>query len=142
MNAKEFPRTVVGVLVFKDGKVLLGKRLSGDGAQEYAGPGGKLKFGETFEECAARKVAEETGMQVKNVRVISLLNALHWEGAHYIDIEATADWESGEPVVTEESSMESWEWYETNNLPNPLIIGDKNGLESLATGKFYFGTAR
>jgi len=38
--------------------------------------------------------------------------------------------------------MESWGWYDTNNLPSPLIIGDKNGLEALATNKFYFGTSR
>lgn len=140
MNEKRVPQTVVGVLVFKDGKVLFGKRKRGDGAGEYAGPGGRLKFGETLEECAARKVLEETGMTVKNVRIVALTNALHWKDAHYIDIEAVAEWESGAPKVIDESMVDSWAWYETNNLPEPLIIGDKNGLEALINSKFYFGT--
>jgi len=142
MSENKIPKTVVGVLVFKDGKVLLGKRKSGDGAEEYAGPGGSLKFGETLEGCVERKVKEETAMSVKNIKIVALTNALHWNNSHYIDIEAIADWESGEPQLTELAMMESWGWYDTNNLPSPLIIGDKNGLEALVTNKFYFGTSR
>lgn len=140
MNDKKVPQTVIGVLVFKNGKVLLGKRKRGDGAGEYAGPGGRLKFGETLEKCAERKVLEETSMKVKNVKIVALTNALHWKDAHYIDIEAVAEWESGELQVMDGTMVDGWAWYDTNNLPEPLIIGDKNGLEALENGKFYFGT--
>ncbi len=139
MNEKKVPQTVIGVLVFKDGKVLLGKRKRSDGAGEYAGPGGRLRFGEALEECAARKVLEETGMKVKNVKIVALTNALHWKDAHYIDVEAVAEWQSGEPQVKDDTMIDNWEWYDVNDLPQPLIIGDKNGLEAIATGKFYFG---
>src|SRR3989344_4934112 len=74
MNDKKVPQAVVGVLVFKDGKILLGKRKRGDGKDEYAGPGGFLKFCETLEECAQLKVKEETNMKVKNVQIVALLN--------------------------------------------------------------------
>lgn len=142
MNKEKKPEVVVGVLVFKDGKVLLGKRKRGDGAAEYAGPGGHLNFGETLEECAERKVKEETTLSVKNVKIIALTNALNWKGSHYIDIEAVAEWESGEPQVVDPTMMESWDWYGVNTLPTPLIVGDMNGLEALATRKFYFGTSK
>lgn len=141
MNDKKAPQTVIGVLVFKDGKILLGKRKRGDGMNEYAGPGGHLKFGETLEQCAQRKVEEETGMKVKNIKIVSLLNALHWEDVHYIDIEAVAEWDSGEPRLTGNGMMDNWGWYDINNLPEPLIIGDKNGLEAITNNKFYFGTS-
>lgn len=136
------PEVVVGVLVFKGTKVLLGKRKRGDGAFEYAGPGGRLAFGETLEECAVRKVLEETGLEVKNVRIVSFLNALHWEGAHYIDIEAVAQWETGNPEVFDSKMFDEWNWYDIDDLPEPLIIGDKKGLEALQTGEMYFGTVK
>ena len=142
MQSESKPEVVVGVLVFKEDKVLLGYREMGDGSGEYAGPGGHLNFGETLEECAERKVLEETGMKVKNVRVLSFLNALHWEGAHYLDIEATAEWVDGEPVAPEGNSITKWDWYDLDDLPEALIIGDKNGLEALKTGQVYFGTVK
>lgn len=134
------PQVVVGVLIRKGEKILLGKRMCGDGVGEYAGPGGRLNFGETLEACALRKVAEETGVHVTYIRVISFLNALHWSGAHYIDIEVVCDWVSGEPIITEPDAIESWNWYDLNDLPEPLIIGDQKGLEALHTGQMYFGT--
>ncbi|MEZ4180371.1 MAG: NUDIX domain-containing protein [Candidatus Doudnabacteria bacterium] len=140
MTQQPFPKTVVGVLVFKENKVLLGKRKKGDGSNEYAGPGGSLRFSETFEECAIRKVKEETGIDVKNVKIVALTNALHWPGAHYVDIEAVAEWESGEPKALDSEMIESWQWYDITSLPEPLIIGDKNGLAAIKENRFYFGT--
>ncbi len=140
MNEKKLPQVVLGVLVFKGDKVLLGKRKKGDAAGEYAGPGGHLKFSETLEECAVRKVKEETGITVKNVQIIALTNVLQWGNSHYIDIEAVAEWESGDPQVTGSDMFDNWNWYEKEGLPEPLIIGDKNGFEAISTGKFYFGT--
>ena len=134
------PAVVVGVLVLKGNCVLLGKRKQGDGRGEYAGPGGTLRFGETLEACAERKVQEETGLHVENVRVVSFLNALHWQDAHYIDIEAVCHWVSGEPKVSDLEAFDSWDWYDIENHPEPLIIGDKKGLEALKTGQMYFGT--
>ena len=129
-------------MILKDDKVLLGKRKKWDGAFEYAGPGGHLAFGETLEECAQRKVTEETGLVVENVQIVSFLNALHWKGSHYVDIEATAQWVSGEPQVLDSEMFDGWSWYDIGDLPEPLIVGDKKGLEALKTGEVYFGTVR
>ncbi|TSC60080.1 MAG: excinuclease ABC subunit A, partial [Parcubacteria group bacterium Gr01-1014_107] len=67
--------TAVGVAVFlpaevsaqagKDGKVLLGKRKGSHGVGEYAFPGGKLEYLESFGECARREVREECGIEIK-----------------------------------------------------------------------------
>lgn len=136
----QVPQAVVGVLVFKGEKILLGKRKRGDGVGDYAGPGGHLRFGETLEECAIRKVLEEAGIEITNVKIVSLCNVLKWEGGHYIDIEAVADWVSGEPEPTDKSMIGEWNWYDLENLPSPLIVGDQNGLDAIKSRKFYFGT--
>ena len=133
----------VGVTIFKDGKVLLGKRKVKNHAEnEYAGPGGHLEFGESFEECAIRETREECGIEIKNVQFAILSNLLIYEGKHYVDIGMMAEWASGEPKVLEPEKSESWEWYALDNLPQPLIAGDKMRLEALKTGQIYFGTIR
>ena len=60
-----------GVMILMNNKILLGKRhdnpkkassaLHGQGT--WTMPGGKLHFGETFEQGAQREVLEETGMK-------------------------------------------------------------------------------
>jgi 8-oxo-dGTP diphosphatase len=65
------PRVGIGVIVMKAGKVLLGKRMGSHGAGEYAWPGGHLEYMESFAECAAREVMEETGMQIGPLRFCS-----------------------------------------------------------------------
>ncbi|KAH6798642.1 nudix hydrolase 1 [Perilla frutescens var. frutescens] len=58
------PKVVVVVFLLKDNKVLLGRRRSSVGRDTFALPGGHLEFGESFAECAAREVKEETGVDV------------------------------------------------------------------------------
>lgn len=136
------PKVGVGVVVFKDGKILLGKRLGSHASGVYAGPGGHVEFGESFEEAARREVREETGLEVKNIRVISLSNLCHWKNKQYADIGITAEWESGEPKNMEPEKCDGWDWYDINHLPEPLIETEAIYLEALKTGKFYFGTIR
>ena len=52
----------VGVLVVRDGKVLMGRRVSSHGRGTWAPPGGKAEPGETDEETARRELVEETGL--------------------------------------------------------------------------------
>src|SRR5215469_4737907 len=47
------PKVGVGVMILKDGKVLIGKRKGAHGAGEWAWPGGHLEYMESFEDCAA-----------------------------------------------------------------------------------------
>ena len=51
-----------GVLVVRDGKVLVGRRTSPRGRGTWSAPGGKAEPGETDEGTARRELVEETGL--------------------------------------------------------------------------------
>ena len=138
MNENKIPKVGLGVMVFKDGKVLLGKRKNAHGAGEFAWPGGHLEFGESFEACAKREAMEEAGIEITNVRFIRLMNLKTYSGKHYVDIGLAADWKSGETKVLEPDKCEGWEWYDLENLPQPLFGTIPSYLEAYKTGKNYF----
>lgn len=62
-DATVVPRVGVGVFVINEkGHILLGKRTGSHGAGTLALPGGHLELHESFFDCAAREVYEETGL--------------------------------------------------------------------------------
>lgn len=138
MDKKLRPKVGLGVMVVKNGKVLLGKRKSSHGAGEWAWPGGHLEYMESFEECAKREVREETGMEIKNVRFLRLLNLKTYAPKHYVDIGMIAEWKRGEPKVLEPEKCELWKWFAINYLPTPLFSTIESYLEAYKTGKNYF----
>jgi len=132
------PKVGVGVYIFKDGKLLLGKRKGSHGEGEYATPGGKLENLESITDCAIREVAEETGLQIKNIRFLRVSNILNYAPKHYVDIAMIADWESGEPKILEPDKVESWDWYDLNHLPSPLFATMFSAIDSLKTGNIFY----
>ncbi len=138
MEKETNPRIGVGVMIFKDRKILLGKRKSiifGNG--EYSFPGGHLEYMESFEDCAKRETKEETGIQIKNVRFLFLGNLTMYAPRHYIQICLAADWKNGEPVVMEADKCEGWEWYDLDNLPSPIFPPSQNGIDAYKSGILY-----
>ena len=55
------PKVGIGVIIQKDGKLLMGQRRGAHGADTWCPPGGHLEFGETWESCARRETREEAG---------------------------------------------------------------------------------
>ncbi len=123
------PKVGVGVMVIKDGKVLLGKRKNAHGEGSWCFPGGHLEFGESWEECAKREVLEETSLTLKNVHFGTVTNDIfEKEGKHYITLFMLAEIESGEVNVMEPEKCERWEWFKWDNLPRPLFVPIENAL--------------
>lgn len=138
MEPEHRPKVGVGVMIFKEGKILLGKRKGSHGAGEYAWPGGHLEYMEGFEECVRRETLEETGMEIDNVKFLRLLNFKDYAPKHYVDILLTADWKSGEPQVLEPNKCEGWGWYDIDHLPEPLFKAEYSGIEAYKTGRNFF----
>jgi len=133
-----------GVLILKNNKILLGKRHEDpekassllNGAGTWTMPGGKLEFGETFEEGAKRETLEETGILLKTVKVICVNNDMV-ETAHFVTIGLFSDDFEGEPQVMEPDEITEWRWFDLNELPNQIYFPSAKVLENYKTKKFY-----
>ncbi len=125
------PKVGVGVIVIKEGKILLGKRKNAHGEGSWSFPGGHLEFNESWEVCAERETIEETGLSIKNIRFGSVTNDIfETEVKHYITIFMLADYNSGEERVMEPDKCEEWRWFEWHQLPQPLFIPIQNLLRT------------
>ncbi len=133
----EITRVGIGVMIFKDGKVLLGKRKGSHGAGEYSFTGGHLDYMESFEDCARRETKEEAGIEIEKVRFQCVSNITAYAPKHYVHIGLIADWKSGEPQVLEPEKCESWGWYSLDELPEPLFAVTKLSLEFYKTNVIY-----
>lgn len=132
------PKVGVGVMIFKDGKVLMSRRKGSHGAGEYAYPGGHLEYMESFESCARREVFEECGIEIENVSFLLLANVTRYAPKHYVHITLTATWKSGEPQNKEPEKAEPWGWYALDALPSPLFEMCRLSFESYQNRVSYY----
>jgi 8-oxo-dGTP diphosphatase len=116
------PGVGVGVIVLRDGRVLLGLRQGSHGAGTWALPGGHLEFGESVDECAAREVLEETGLIVGDFRTGPFTNdVMAADDKHYVTLFVMASSVAGEPEVLEPTKCLRWAWFDWSALPEPLF---------------------
>lgn len=136
MNAPDTeptPRVGVGVIIRREGRVLLGLRKGSHGAGTWALPGGHLEFGESVEDCAAREAAEETGLRIQ-VRALGPYtnDVMPAENRHYVTVFVIAEAEHGTPEVREPDKCAGWGWFDWHALPEPLF----QPLRSLVAGGY------
>lgn len=131
-------KACVGVMVFKDGKVLMGKRKGAHGEGEYSFTGGHLEFGESFFECAKRETKEESGIEIKNIKFLCIANYLKHENRQDILLGVTADWGSGVEEVMEPHKCEDWGWYSLDDLPSPIFYPSQVLINSYKEGVNFY----
>ena len=125
------PYIGIGVIIVRNGRILLGKRRNAHGAGAWCCPGGHLEYGESFEACARREVREETGLQIENIRRGTFTNDLFAEeGKHYVTLYMLADCPQGTPRVCEPEKCEQWDWFPEEALPRPLFLPLQNLLSN------------
>lgn len=124
MSLKKLFSTKMGVacVINKDSQVLMGKRLNSHGHGMWAFPGGHLEEGESPFECALRETKEETGLEVKNPKVLSWsFDSFPEKKANYITLFVEAEYAFGAAKVMEPNKCESWQWFAKDQLPEPLF---------------------
>lgn len=123
------PKVGVGVYIIKDKKVLLLKRKGSHGEGNWSPPGGHLEMGESFKECAKRETKEETGVEIKNVKIAGVTNDIFSNDVHYITIAVMAEIKSGKPQIKEPDKSSDIGWFSFNKLPSSLFLPVKNFLK-------------
>lgn len=127
------PSVGVAALVFKDGKLLLGKRNKSPGMNTWQCPGGLLEHGEAVFECARRETLEETGLVLHNLSYGPYTNNRF--GAyqeHTVTLYVVAEYMGGELSNYEKDIADDWQWFNLNELPEPLFLPLQQLLEKHA----------
>lgn len=95
-------RNAVRVYIIKDDKVACIQYKKGPiGYIDM--PGGKIEDGETAEEAATREVQEETGMLVRNLKKMGIVEQEYPDRIYHFQVFMTFDF-SGKPQEFEENS--------------------------------------
>jgi len=109
-----FPRLAPAIMaaVVKDNQILLANG-PGFPSNFFSVLAGFVEPGETLEECLAREVLEEVGIEVKNIRYF---NSQPWPFPHSLMIAFTAEYLSGD-IKVDGKEIKSADWFSADQLP-------------------------
>ncbi len=129
--------TGVGVVIERDGKVLLGRKNSGEWSDYWSLPGGKIEQGESIERCAARELLEETGLQASGAfTVFSVSAEVDLERSfHCITFGTVAQEVRGMLANPEPHKFSKWDWFALRELPERLFRPSESVLQAYCTQK-------
>ena len=119
-NRREYPERPlvgVGVVVIKEGRILLVRRAFDPGAGKWSIPGGLVETGETLSAAGARECEEETGLKVQLLELINVFDMIEEDDDgktryHYVLVDFLARQVGGEEKPNQEVSELRWATYE------------------------------
>lgn len=120
------PKVAVAVFILKERKLMMGRRRNCVGNSYFSVPSGHLEFGESFEECAAREVKEETGLEIVKTEVLRVTNCIFSDKEkleHYVVVFVRSFLADPNAITQniEPEKCDGWGWYDFDSLPKPLL---------------------
>jgi len=109
----KLPMCGVGVVVWRDDRLLLVRRGKPPRAGRWTIPGGLQELGETVFQAAAREVLEETSLTVEVTGLLDVIDYIEPDAAgrtriHYTLVDVAAEWCAGDPVAGSDAADARW----------------------------------
>ncbi|MEK7522793.1 MAG: 8-oxo-dGTP diphosphatase [Patescibacteria group bacterium] len=125
-------------IIYKDKKILLGMKKRGFGVGRWNGFGGHVEEGESIEDNAKREIKEETGLDVKNIEKMGVIEFEFQDGSKSLEVHIFRN-KDFEGLVAESEEMKP-EWFDADNLPlKDMWPADIYWLPILLKGKKFEG---
>ncbi|MGV9415244.1 NUDIX hydrolase [Nocardia sp. NPDC003693] len=116
---------VVGVAVFRGGKLLVVRRVADDWhGGKYELPGGGVEPGETFAECVERELFEETGLRI--LRITEVLGGFDYATRTKSRVRKysfVVEADAGE-VLLSPGEHDEFQWIDADSLDNLPMAED------------------
>jgi 8-oxo-dGTP diphosphatase len=107
------PIVGVGVVAWRDGRLLLIRRGKPPRLGQWSLPGGAQLLGETIEAAARREVAEETGLALERLELLTVVDLIERDDAggvpyHYTLVDLVALAAPGETRAGDDATAVGW----------------------------------
>jgi 8-oxo-dGTP diphosphatase len=106
------PILAVSVAVFREGRVLVGRRARPPMAGRFSLPGGVVEVGETLIQAAKRELLEEVGVEAEVIGFNRHVEPILREGgrvrAHFVVASFVGRWTRGQARVSKEIDAVAW----------------------------------
>ena len=106
------------------------------GEDTWTMPGGKLDWQETPMTGARREVQEETGLEVVELKFLTVTND-RVNDNHFITVAFLCQDFIGEPKVMEPDEITEWQWFDLDELPKKIFLSSKKILGNYLAKKYY-----
>lgn len=128
----DVPGVGCGLVILRDSKLLLYKRMKAPEAGYWNIVGGKVDHMEPAETAARREAEEESGLTIGHIDFLCATEQIiaadrqHWISLIYICREST-----GEPLLVEPDKLSEFGWFSRDDLPEPLSAFTRAAIDHL-----------
>jgi len=122
------PKIGAVIIVTSGNKILLGKRKNSYKSGFYGTPAGGIESLEKVIDGAKRELFEETGLKVETLDYVGVIRDID-DGYDFIHFAFLCKDYKGEPRLMEPNRCESWEWIDSDKIPENTLIGHKAAIE-------------
>lgn len=136
------PQLGCGAAIFNDkGALLLVRRRNDPEADCWGLPGGKVEWLEMTEAAVVREIFEELGVNIRLNGLICVSELINPERAeHWVAPVYGAEIVSGVPEIAEPHALSAFDWFDRENLPEPLTAATRQMLDVLMKAHHTGGT--
>ena len=112
----------VGILVIKEGRLLLGKRKNISHSGYLGIPGGNIDIGENITQAGERELEEEVGIIATNSKLSSVTSTYHSDNDQlFFGFCLVVTSFEGNIKNMEPERCEGWGFYDVNDLPENIF---------------------